>query len=56
VRTVASLFVLAVVGWLLVAILRRVERLDENPPDGPASPLPVAPVAPAAPQSLTPQP
>jgi hypothetical protein len=55
-RTVASLFVLAVVGWLLVAILRRVERLDENPPDGPASPLPVAPVAPAAPQSLTPQP
>ena len=55
-RLLASLFVLAVVGWLLVAILRRVERLDEEPPAGPASPLPVAPVAPVAPQSLKPQP
>lgn len=53
VRAVSSLFVLSIVGWLLVAILRRLERLDEEPPDGPASPLPTTPVAP---QSLEPQP
>ena len=52
-RLLASLFVLSVVGWLLVAILRRVERLDEEPPDAPPSAPPVPPVAP---QSLRPKP
>ena len=54
-RIVGALFVLAVVGWLLVAILRRVERLDEEPPDGPLT-LQPAPVVPVAPQSMKPQP
>jgi hypothetical protein len=60
VRLILSLFVLALAGTLLVAIVRRIERLDESePPDAPQTPgAPTTPQSPAPPTiaSMHPQP
>jgi hypothetical protein len=55
-QLIASLLVLSIAGTILVAVIRRIERLDEwEPPLGPSASAPTAPPAPSV-ASMTPQP